>query len=132
MVLGAALEPVGAHNSVVGADQGFRAPSWGPGIGTRFGTRGLNIGPHRGRSTTTAEFRAPTGPVRRKRIIDPWLAKIEEWVERSCGKIRRRPLLCQAEGVGVRGFGPHGAPSGGGGQEQLRGGSAAGVSAVDP
>ena len=33
----------------------------GPGIGTRFGTRGLNIGPHRGRSTTTAEFSAPTG-----------------------------------------------------------------------
>ena len=32
----------------------------GPGIGTRFGTRGLNIGPHRGRSTTTAEFPAPT------------------------------------------------------------------------
>ena len=28
------------------------------------------------------------GPVRRKRIIDPWLPKIEEWVERSCGKIR--------------------------------------------
>ena len=33
----------------------------GPGIGTRFGTRGLSIGPHRGRSTTTAEFPAPTG-----------------------------------------------------------------------
>ena len=31
-----------------------------PGIGTRFGTRGLSIGPHRGRSTTTAEFSAPT------------------------------------------------------------------------
>ena len=31
-----------------------------PGIGTRFGTRGLSIGPHRGRSTTTAEFPAPT------------------------------------------------------------------------
>jgi transposase len=32
----------------------------------------------------------PTGaePVRRERIIDPWLAKIEEWVERSRGKIR--------------------------------------------
>ena len=32
-----------------------------PTIGTRFGTRGLSIGPHRGRSTTTAEFPAPTG-----------------------------------------------------------------------
>ena len=51
---------VGAHNSVVGADQGFRAPSGDRGIGTRFGTRGLSIGPHRGRSTTTAESSAPT------------------------------------------------------------------------
>ena len=32
-----------------------------PGIGTRFGTQGPSIGPHRGRSTTTAEFPAPTG-----------------------------------------------------------------------
>ena len=31
-----------------------------PGIGTRFGTRGLSIGPHRGASTTAAEFPAPT------------------------------------------------------------------------
>lgn len=31
----------------------------------------------------------PTGePVRRERIIDPFLAKIEEWVERSDGRIR--------------------------------------------
>ena len=28
------------------------------------------------------------GPRRRERIIDPWLAKIEEWVERSHAKIR--------------------------------------------
>ena len=26
------------------------------------------------------------GPRRRARIIDPWLAKIEEWVERSRGQ----------------------------------------------
>ena len=32
-----------------------------PEIGTRFGTRGFSIGPHRGRSTTTAELRAATG-----------------------------------------------------------------------
>ena len=32
-----------------------------PGIGTRFGTRGISIGPHRGRSTPTTEFSAPTG-----------------------------------------------------------------------
>lgn len=28
------------------------------------------------------------GPERRERIIDPWMAKIEEWVERSQGKVR--------------------------------------------
>jgi hypothetical protein len=28
------------------------------------------------------------GPVRRGRIIDPWLPKIEEWVDRSQGKVR--------------------------------------------
>ena len=28
------------------------------------------------------------GPQRRERIIDPWLPKIEEWVERSHAKIR--------------------------------------------
>ena len=34
-----------------------------PGTRNRYeiGTRGLSIGPHRGRSTTTAEFPAPTG-----------------------------------------------------------------------
>ena len=82
-------------------------------------------------NATRVSYRG-AGPVRRARIIDPWLAKIEEWVERSLCQDPRRSLLCQAESVGVRGFGPHGAPSGGGGQEELRGGSAAGVSAVDP
>ena len=28
LALTGSVEPVGAHNSVVGADQGFRAPSW--------------------------------------------------------------------------------------------------------
>src|SRR5579875_3679144 len=31
---------------------------------------------------------APAEPVRRSRIIDPWLPKIEEWVDRSKGKVR--------------------------------------------
>jgi transposase len=31
---------------------------------------------------------AAVGPVRRERVIDPWLPKIEEWVDRSNGKIR--------------------------------------------
>jgi hypothetical protein len=29
-----------------------------------------------------------TGPVRRPRIIDPYLAKIEEWADRSRGTVR--------------------------------------------
>ena len=43
----------------------------------------------------------------------------------------RRSLPRQAEGVGVRGFGPDGASGGGGGQGQPSPWSAAGVSAVD-
>ncbi|PSO52386.1 MAG: IS21 family transposase, partial [Actinobacteria bacterium QS_5_72_10] len=31
---------------------------------------------------------APFAPVERSSIIDPWLAKIEEWVDHSGGKIR--------------------------------------------
>ena len=43
-----------------------------PTIGTRFGTQGLSIGPHRGRSTTTAEFPAPTGSLRRLSACHLW------------------------------------------------------------
>ena len=39
-----------------------------PGIGTRFGTRRISIGPHRGRSTTTAEFPAPTSRTRMSQV----------------------------------------------------------------
>ena len=34
------------------------------------------------------EGRPATGPARRPRIIDPYLAKVEEWVDRSQGKVR--------------------------------------------
>ena len=66
------------------------------------------------------------GPVRRARIIDPWLAKIEEWVERSHAKIRADRCYAKLKALGFEGSGPHGAPSSGGGQEELRGGSGGG------
>ena len=43
------------------------------------------------------------GPVRQKRIIDPWLAKIEEWVERSCGKIRADRCYAKLKALGFEG-----------------------------
>ena len=61
----------------------------------------------------------------------PWLAKIEEWVERSCGKIRADRCYAKLKALGFEGSDRTVRPSGGGGQEELRGGSAAGVSAVD-
>ena len=52
---------MGAHNSVVGADQGFRAPS-GDQESVRDSVHEDSASaPHRGRSTTTAEFPALTG-----------------------------------------------------------------------
>ena len=50
------------------------------------------------------EGRLPgVGPVRRKRIIDPWLSKIEEWVERSCGKIRADRCHAKLKALGFEG-----------------------------
>ena len=43
------------------------------------------------------------GPVRRERIIDPWLPKIEEWVERSCGKIRADRAFGKLTALGYTG-----------------------------
>ena len=43
------------------------------------------------------------GPVRRERIIDPWMAKIEEWVERSCGKIRADRCHAKLKALGFEG-----------------------------
>ena len=43
------------------------------------------------------------GPVRRERIIDPWMAKIEEWVERSCGKIRTDRCYAKLKALGFEG-----------------------------
>ena len=50
------------------------------------------------------EGRLPgVGPVRRERIIDPWLPKIEEWVERSCGKIRADRCHAKLKALGFEG-----------------------------
>ena len=59
-----------------------------PGIGTRFGTRGLSIGPHRGRSTTTAEFPAPTPLYRARKLLVSASENITEH-----GRTRLRGLL---------------------------------------
>ena len=45
-----------------------------PGIGTRFGTRRISIGPHRCRSTPTTEFSAPTRIMYRF-LVPGWSAK---------------------------------------------------------
>ena len=43
------------------------------------------------------------GPVRRERIIDPWMAKIEEWVERSGGKICADRCYAKLKALGFAG-----------------------------
>jgi hypothetical protein len=50
------------------------------------------------------EARPVTGPARRPRIIDPYLAKIEEWVDRSQGKVRADIVHERLEGVGFGGM----------------------------
>jgi transposase len=49
------------------------------------------------------EGRAVTGPGRRPRIIDPYLDKIEEWVDRSEGKVRADIIHERLEGLGFSG-----------------------------
>ena len=53
-----------------------------PRIGTRFGTRRISIGPHRGRSTTTAEFPAPT------RFGRPGTPTDQAWIETLFGHVK--------------------------------------------
>ena len=43
------------------------------------------------------------GPQRRERIIDPWLPKIEEWVERSHAKIRADRAFDKLKALGFTG-----------------------------
>ncbi len=44
-----------------------------------------------------------TGPVRRERIADPFVGKIEEWVERSRGKVRADVVHERLAGLGFAG-----------------------------
>jgi len=46
---------------------------------------------------------APGEPVRRERMIDPFLAKIEEWVERSNGKVRADVVFDKLQALGFDG-----------------------------
>lgn len=46
---------------------------------------------------------APGEPVRRERMIDPFLPKIEEWVERSNGKVRADVVFDKLRGLGFDG-----------------------------
>ena len=46
---------------------------------------------------------AGDGPQRRERIIDPWLPKIEEWVERSHAKIRADRAFDKLKALGFTG-----------------------------
>jgi transposase len=49
------------------------------------------------------EGRPVTGPGRRPRIIDPFLGKIEEWVDRSEGKVRADIIHERLQAVGFSG-----------------------------
>ena len=71
-------------------------------------------------------------PVERAKLIDPHLAKIEEWVERSNGKVRGDVVFDKLQPFGLHGSERTVAAGGGAGEGELSGRAAAGVSAVDP
>lgn len=77
------------------------------------------------------ELPAPSQRVERSKLVDPFLAKVEEWVDHSEGKVRADVVFERLGPLGVRGFGADGAPSGRFGEGQLAGREAAGVSALD-
>lgn len=62
---------------------------------------GLDKFDHRSKSDVVILRDAVTGPVRRPRIIDPYLAKIEEWVDLLPGQHRhtQEPRSEQVGGV---------------------------------
>ena len=41
----------------------------------------------------------PALPVRREQLIDPFVAKVEEWVDRSHGKVRADRVTCFSSNV---------------------------------
>ena len=69
---------------------------------------------------------------RRERKIDPFLPKVEEWVERSLGKIRADVVFRRLRRLGVHRLGPHGAPGGRRSQAALPPRQPPGLSALDP
>jgi hypothetical protein len=68
--------------------------------------------------------------MRAERVADPFLAKIEEWVERSRGRVGAGCVSPQACRDGVCGVGADHPAGGGGGEEGVAGRGVAGVSAV--
>ena len=65
-------------------------------------------------------------------LIDEFLDKLEEWVERSQGKIRADVAHDKLVAMGFAGFGAHHPAGGRRGQDGVSGRAPAGASAVDP
>lgn len=72
------------------------------------------------------------GPVRRERMIDPFMDKIEEWVERSDARVRAEVAYDKLMALGFTGSERTARRAGGGGEGEPSAGPAARVSAVDP
>ena len=84
------------------------------------------------RYVAAREARRPvaTGPSARAQLIDEFLPKIEEWIERSKGRIRADMAHEKLVGLGLRRVGAHDPPGGRGGEEGLPAGAGAGAPAV--
>ena len=74
----------------------------------------------------------PLARPRRVRSIDPFLPKVEEWVETSKGHDPRGRGARAAGADGLRGQRAHDAPGGGRGEDGVEGGAPAHLPAVDP
>jgi hypothetical protein len=74
---------------------------------------------------------SPSVPVLRVRLIDPFLPKLEEWVERSQGKIRGDVVFDKLEPLGFAGSGRTVRRALAQVKANYRAGETAGVSAVD-
>ena len=76
--------------------------------------------------------KTPQDRLRRAMAIDPFLDKVEEWVDRSNGQVRADVGAREVGGDGVHRFGSLDPACGGCGEEGVAGRASAGVSAVDP
>ena len=78
---------------------------------------------HRRALRRLAYGRSPAGePQLRAKLIDPHLAKVEEWVVRSNGRIRADVVADKLEAVGFAGVRAHGAAGGRCGEGDYRAG----------